>query len=174
MRVGYRHCDSRFPFLWQTSAQPPARWHGPGEGPAHYFADTPVGAWAEFLRHEGIVDAADLAGVQRSLWVVELPAAGYTPVQLPEAALFGNEVSYSACQAEAARLRAEGATRLEVRGAALLPGGAHGWTADLGLPPAAPRDGWVWVIYGPFAATGWIAVQAGTPPSMVLPLVRPL
>ena len=107
MRVGYRHCDSRFPFLWQTSAQPPARWHGPGEGPAHYFADTPVGAWAEFLRHEGIVDAADLAGVQRSLWVVELPAAGYTPVQLPEAALFGNEVSYSACQAEAARLRAE-------------------------------------------------------------------
>ena len=76
MRVGYRHCDSRFPFLWQTSAQPPARWHGPGEGPAHYFADTPVGAWAEFLRHEGIVDAADLAGVQRSLWVVELPAAG--------------------------------------------------------------------------------------------------
>ena len=83
-------------------------------------------------------------------------------------------MSYSACQAEAARLRAEGATRLEVRGAALLPGGAHGWTADPGLPPAAPRDGWVWVIYSPFAATGWIAVQAGTPPSMVLPLVRPL
>src|SRR5205823_2277822 len=31
-----------------------------GDGPAQYFADTPVGAWAEFLRHEGITDEADL------------------------------------------------------------------------------------------------------------------
>lgn len=174
MRIGYRHSDSRIPFLWQTSPQPPARWHGPGEGPANHFADTPVGAWAEFLRHEGIVDAADLAGVQRSLWAVELLAAGYTPVHLPHAALFGNESSNPACQAEAARLRAAGATRLEVRGVALRPGGAHGWTSDLAIMAGAPRDGLVWVIYGTFAATGWIAVEGGAPPARVLPLVRPL
>ena len=50
----YRHADPRFPFLWESSEQPPARWHDSNEGPVHYFADTPDGAWAEFLRHEGI------------------------------------------------------------------------------------------------------------------------
>ena len=73
--IGYRHCDRRFPFLWSDSSQPPARWHSLGEGPANYFADTPVGAWAEFIRHEGITEEADLASVDRSLWAVEIPTA---------------------------------------------------------------------------------------------------
>jgi hypothetical protein len=70
MPLAFRHCDPRFPFLWQTAVQPAARWHVTGEGPANYFSDTPTGAWAEFLRHEGITDVTDLAGVRRSLWAV--------------------------------------------------------------------------------------------------------
>src|SRR5262249_47617148 len=124
MRLGFRHCDPRFPFLWQTTAQPGARWHADGEGPANYFANTPVGAWAEFLRHEAIVDPADLQGIRRSLWAVELPDAGYSAPSLPDATLFGDETTYPVCQAEARTLRSAGADKIEVRGAALLPGGA--------------------------------------------------
>jgi hypothetical protein len=173
-RLGFRHCDPRAPFLWQSADQPPARWHGSGEGPANYFADTPVGAWGEFLRHEGITDAADLAGVRRSLWVVELPADTPAVPQLTPAVLHGDDDTYPACQAEARRLRAAGATSLGAPAAALLPGGASGWSGHAAcLVTAQPaRDGCVWVIFGPLATTGWLAVQAGAPPALVLPLVR--
>src|SRR5690606_7733130 len=70
--IVFRQADSRVPPLWETSDQPAGRWHGDGEGPAHYFADTPDGAWAEFLRHEEITDPADLEGVRRRLWAVEI------------------------------------------------------------------------------------------------------
>lgn len=163
------------PFLWQSDQQPPARWHGAGEGPANYFADTPVGAWAEFLRHEGITDAADLAGVRRSLWVVELPDDTYAEPKLPMRTLTGGLDSYAACQAEATRLRAAGATRLEAPAAALKPGTARGWTAAPAIAPAAEaRDGRVWVLFGACDAVGWPAVVAGSPPEDVLPLVRAL
>jgi len=175
MRLGFRHCDPRFPFLWQLASQPPARWHADGEGPANYFADTPVGAWAEFLRHEGITDAADLAGVRRSLWAAELPEAGYASPALPDETLFGDETSYPACQAEARRLRVAGASTIEVRGAALLPGGASGWTAQPAVSTAAlRRDGLVWVLFGACNVVGWVAVDGGAPPALVLPLVRHL
>ncbi len=65
--IGFRQCDSRWPFLWESAEQPGARWNAPGEGPVHYFADTPDGAWAEFIRHEEITDPVDLATVRRSL-----------------------------------------------------------------------------------------------------------
>ena len=176
MRIGFRQCDPRFPFLWTDTAQPAARWHGDGEGPANYFADTPTGAWAEFLRHEGITDAADLAGVQRSLWAVELPDNGWQAPMLPEATLFGDETSYPACRQEAARLRALGALRLEVRGAALLPGAARGWTAGAAANPPSPtpRDGRGWVVFDAQPLVGWAAVDGGVPPPEVLPLVRHL
>lgn len=170
--MGFRHCDPRFPFLWQTNAQPAARWHGPSHGPANYFSDTPVGAWAEFLRHEGITDAADLHGVRRSLWAVELPADGYARPRLPPAMLLGDASSYAVCQAEARRLRNAGAEQLEAPSAALLPGTAHGWTATASLATGSPREGRVWVLFGPCDAIGWIAVDGGSPPAMVLPLVR--
>jgi hypothetical protein len=174
-RLGFRHCDPRFPFLWQAAAQPAARWHGETEGPANYFADTPVGAWAEFLRHEEIADTADLAGVRRSLWVVELPDHGYATPALPAATLQGGLASYLDCQAEARRLRHLGAERVEAPSAALLPGAAAGWQASVhGASPAKAQDGRVWVLWGPCSARGWIAVDAGQPPAMVLPLVRPL
>jgi hypothetical protein len=175
MRLGFRHCDPRFPFLWQVAAQPAARWHGAGEGPANYFADTPVGAWAEFLRHEALTDPAELAGVRRSLWAAELPTTGYVTPALADAILFGNESSYPACQAEARALRAGGAERIEVRGAALLPGAASGWTANPVTARATiARDGLVWVLFGPCDVVAWIAVDAGAPPAAVLPLVRSL
>ncbi len=175
VRLGFRHCDPRFPFLWQSADQPAARWHAEGDGPAHYFADTPVGAWAEFLRHEGITDAADLAGVNRSLWAVELPADGYATPELPDSALFGDAGSHAACQAEARRLRAAGAQRLQARGAALLPGSAGGWLATgAANVPAPPRDGMVAVLFGPCDAIGWVVVRGGSPPPEVLALVRAL
>ena len=175
-RVGFRHCDPRFGFLWLTAAQPEARWHAAGDGPANYFADTPTGAWAEFLRHEEITDAADLAGVRRSLWAVELPDNGYAVPALPEAVLHGGVASYQVCQVAARTLRAAGAERLEAPSAALLPGGASGSTATVtGLTTAAPaRDGRVWVLFGGIDLRGWLAVDAGAPPASVLPFVRPL
>lgn len=173
MRTGYRHCDPRFPFLWQSAAQPAARWHGENEGPANCFADTPSGAWAEFLRHEGITSEADLAGVQRDLWAVEIPDAPAAEPVLDDRLLFGDESTYPACQAAARKLRAAGATRLLVRGAALLPSEARGWTASGTLQRATPlRDGLVWVQYGPCPFVGWLVVSAGSPPALVLSLVR--
>lgn len=175
MRIGYRHCDPRFPFLWQSTVQPAARWHADGDGPANYFADTPTGAWAEFLRHEGITNEADLAGVKRALWAVEIPEGPAGVPKLPDAVLFGDESSYPACQTEARRLRAAGFARLAVRGAALLPSEARGWTA-LGTVTreASARDARVWVHYGPCPWVGWIIVSAGSPPPEALPLVRHL
>jgi hypothetical protein len=172
-RLGFRHCDHRHPFLWQSDQQPAARWHGADDGPANYFADTPVGAWAEFLRHEEITDEADLAGVRRSLWVVELPDTGYATPRLSARVMTGGLVSYAACQAEARRLRRAGARRLEAPAAALKPGAARGWVASPDVMPAGTsRDGRVWVLFGPCDALGWPAVVAGSPPAAVLPLVR--
>ena len=71
--IVYRNADPRFPFLWENADQPAARWHGMGEGPVQYFADTPDGAWAEFVRHEGITQETELVNVRRSLWAIELP-----------------------------------------------------------------------------------------------------
>lgn len=178
VRLGFRHCDPRFPFLWTAPEQPPARWHAEGEGPANYFCDTPEGAWAELLRHEEITDVADLAGLRRSLWAVALPPEGYARpgAALGAAQLQGGIESYAACQAEARRLRARGVTRIEAPSAALLPGTAGGWRvegAEL-LRAANGTDGRVWVLFGTAALAGWIAADAAPPPLSVLPLVRPL
>ncbi len=175
-RLGFRHCDPRWPFLWLHADQPAARWHGPGEGPANYFSDTPVGAWAEFLRHEEITEAADLQGVRRTLWVVELPDVEFVQPHLPPASLQGGRQSYAECQQEARRLRAAGAQALEAPAAALQTGAARGWHASHhGITLATTgRDGLVWVLYGPLQARAWPAVEGGSPPAAVLPLVRPL
>jgi hypothetical protein len=85
-------------------------------------------------------------------------------------------MSYSACQADARRLRATGAERLEAPSAALLPGGASGSRAMApGLVMAAPpRDGRVWVLFGSVDVRGWLAADGGAPPASVLPVVRHL
>jgi hypothetical protein len=172
--IGFRHCDPRWPFLWSLASQPAARWHGAGEGPANYFADTPVGAWAEFLRHEEIKDPDDLVGVRRSLWAVELPDEGYAAPALDESILKGGLDSYPICQNEARRLRSGGAKRLRTRAAALVSGGARGWVCRPDEETAsAERTAQVMVVFGDVTTLiGWPAVEAGAPPPRILPLVR--
>jgi hypothetical protein len=174
--IVYRHTDPRFPFLWESADQPPARWHGPGEGPVQYFADTPDGAWAEFLRHEGVTEQSELANVRRALWAIELPddLAPETP-RLRKRVLTGGIESYDACRKEARRLRAKGAETLRATSAALLPGGARGWTVDGGLKPGAERDGVVFAVFGPRPElVGWTATFEGRPRSDLLNRVRHL
>ncbi len=174
--IVFRQADPRYPFLWDTAAQPPARWHGPGEGPAHYFADTPAGAWAELLRHEEITDPEDAATLRRALWAVEIGDAPAEAVTLPVAVVTGGPETYARCRAWAARRRAAGVTRLLARSAALLPGGATGrHVVDGEEVHATPRNGRVIVVYGePDALVGWQVVAAGAPPPDVLPNVRSL
>ena len=83
--IVFRHTDPRFPFLQEAAGQPAARWHAPGEGPVHYFADTADGAWAEFLRHEEITDPADLAGIARAIWSIDLPRPRTVELRASEA-----------------------------------------------------------------------------------------
>jgi len=174
--IAFRHADPRYPFLWEHVDQPPGRWNGIGEGPVQYFADTPDGAWAEFLRHEGIANEAELVNVRRTLWAVELPddLAPERP-HLPGRILTGGIDTYGLCQAESRSLRLKGAKALRAPSAALLPGAARGWKVDGGLRPAAYRDGAVLAIFGPRTDfTGWAAAFFGRPASDLLARIRHL
>jgi len=74
--------------------------------------------------------------------------------------------------AEAARLRASGATRLCAPSAALEPGGAAGWRVEAGLRPGPARDGMVHVLFGARpTVTGWRA-GVGRPPAELCLRVR--
>lgn len=173
----FRHCDQRFPFLWETADQAAARWHGDGEGPVQYFSDTPSGAWAEFLRHEGISDERDLEGVQRALWAVDVPLQGKRIAEpaLRSSVLLGGLLSYERCRIEARRLRAEGVQAIKAPSAALKSGGAGGWKVDGGEREADPRDGTTYALFGQQpTCTGWPVVDAGAPPVRVLSRVRHL
>ena len=170
--IAFRHADSRFPPLWESNAQPAARWHAANNGPAHYFADTPDGAWAEVLRHEEITDPADLATVERAMWAMEIPDTGYTNVGLARAVLTGGEDTYAACQTEAASLRATGVNAIQAPSAALKAGGAAGWRVDSGLQPGPARDGRVYMLFGHRPdLIGWRAA-IGRPAADLLPHVR--
>lgn len=169
----FRQADARFPFFWESDDQMAARWHGDGEGPAQYLADTPDGAWAEFLRHEEITDPADLAGITRAMWAVDVddPPMTVPVLQLP--VLLGGEDSYGECQDEARRLRSDGAQGLTAPSAALLPGTAAGWHTRDGLRRAEPRDGKVIVLFGPHPKLiAWSVARDARPPLEVLDHVR--
>ena len=174
--IVYRHADPRFPFLWESVDQPEARWNRPGGGPVQYFADTPDGAWAEFLRHEEITAEAELANVRRALWAVEIPdVADWASPDLSESVLTGGFESYPHCQGEAERLRAQGATGLRAPSAALVSGGARGFMVRGGLQRGPHRDGFVLVLFGPCEGlVGWPAAMPGRPHSDLLSRVRPL
>jgi len=177
MRLGFRHGDRRYPFLWETADQPAARWHGEGEGPAHDLSDTPDGAWAEFLRHEGITDPVDLPGIERRIWAVEVPddVDRAEPVGMARRTATGGLASYRACQARARALRGAGATALRAPSAALRAGRAGGQVVQDGLADAPDGDGEVWVLFGRRPdLRGWAAVDRGTPTERVLRAVRPL
>lgn len=174
--IVFRQADPRYPLLWSSARQPPGRWHGPGEGPAHYFADTPDGAWAELLRHEEITTAEDAATLRRALWAVDVGEAEGERVRLPHAALHGGPESWPRCQAAARRARARGVLRLQASAAALLPGGASGWRVEAGRTTrSSARDGRVIVSFeSADAFLAWPVVDAGAPPTHVLQHVRHL
>ncbi len=172
--IVFRQADHRYPFLWSDPSQPAARWHGDGEGPAHYFADTPDGAWAELLRHEEVSDPEDAATLRRALWAIEIGDEPLKAVSLNMTTVTGGRDTYGACQSHARRLRARGARRLVAPSAALVAGGATGREIALGRErDARRRDGRVIVVFGdPDGIVGWKAVEAGAPPADVLPRVR--
>ena len=171
--IVFRHADPRLPYLHEDANQPPARWHEAGEGPAHYFADTPDGAWAEFLRHEEIRDPADLSTIRRAIWAVEIPDA--ESAASPEVTIAGGTKTYRECREEARRLRAGGATRIDVPSAALVAGGARGQRVDAGLAPGPPREGRTIVLFGRRPSlVGWRAAYAGRPAEELLVRVRQL
>ena len=150
--IAYRQCDRRYPYLWESTDQPAARWNSAGAGPVQYFSNTPDGAWAEFIRHEEIVDEADLLGVRRAMWAIDVPheSDDFAEPALPTDVLTGGIGSYPDCQAEAQRV-------------------------ELGFRPAPPRDGLTYVAFGTMPrAVGWQVVDEGRPPATLLPSVRPL
>lgn len=162
--IAFRQVDARYPFLWEDARQPAGRWHREGDGPAHYFADTPDGAWAEFLRHEEITDPRDLPTIRRQMWAVEIGDAPLARVDLPHETLTGGRDTYAACQRAAAALRRDGVTRLVARTAALAAGGARAIRVANGEREAAPRDGQTVVIFGPQTdLAGWIAADEASP-----------
>ncbi len=154
--IAFRQCDARCPYLWEGAAQPEGRWHAAGEGPAHYFADTPDGAWADFLRHEEIRDPADLATIRRAIWAVDIGDAPAARPDLPVQTMQGDRSTWPACQAAARELRAAGQHRLEA-------------------PLAALPDSRTLVLYGEpseLKLTGWIAAVDASPPRAVMRRVR--
>lgn len=170
--IVFRHADSRFPFLWESGDQPAARWHGHGEGPVAYFAETPDGAWAEFLRHEEITDPSDLAGVSRSIWAVELVDPPMAAPSLPFDVMTGDRSTYPACQDEARRVR-RAARGLVAPSAALLSGTPSGFRTEGGLQPGPVRDERAFVLFDRQPSlVAWCACAEGRPRVDLLPRVR--
>ncbi len=173
--ITFRHADTRVPFLWESAEQPPARWHGAGEGPVAYLAETPDAAWAEFLRHEEITDPADLAGVRRSLWAVELPYPPTATTSLTAEILTGDRSSWPACRAAARHLAGRGESGLMAPSAALLPGMPSGFRTENGLLPGPERHERTFVLFGPRPdLIAWCACATGRPRADLLARVRQL
>ena len=183
--IVYRQTDVDVPFFWESDRQPAQRWHDAREGPVQYASSTPDAAWCEFLRHAGIDDSADLDGVNRAMWAIEIPGSGEaatpgeeaTPGEaatpdLPTAVMTGGTEHYRDCRDEARRLRANGATRLVAPAAAVLPGTPSGWRVDDGLVPAPARDELTIVVFGRSSdAVGWIAA-VGRPAANIIQRVQ--
>ncbi|MEX1128284.1 MAG: RES domain-containing protein [Vicinamibacterales bacterium] len=168
----FRHADPRVPFFWEDERQPAGRWHHDGEGPVQYVADTPDGAWAELLRHEEITDPADLLTIRRALWAIEIDDADGVSPKVPMRTLTGGVDSYGACRAEAARLRALGARRIEAPSAALTD--ARPFVVHGGLHAGPARTPRTLVLFGLPNASGWRAAAEGRPHPELLPRVRRL
>lgn len=174
--IVFRNTDIDVPFFWDNDRQPAARWHEDGGGPAQYTSSTPDASWAEFLRHHGITHADDLAGIERTMWAVEIPDAEPTGVPaLTIEALIGGLGSYPDCREEAARLRARGFTRLFAVSAAVISGTPSGWMSTDVLLPAPTRDEKTIVLFGARPdLVGWVSATLGRPDPSVLDRVRHL
>jgi hypothetical protein len=130
------------------------------------------------LRHEEITDEADLAGVERSLWAVEVDEDQERVAQprLFRRLLLGGGETYDECRREARRLRNRGATAIVAPAAGLRPGRASGQRVDgLDLVEAPSRDGRTLALFGSRPELrGWVCVEAGRPSARVLALVNHL
>ena len=167
-RLGFRVCDRRYPFLWHTAGQA-GRWNRAGDQPVHYLATTPTVAWAEWIRHQEIVDPADLQGVAAALWAVLIPAH-WSDQDLPAGQISMELVLGATPEAENARLalvdqlREQGSDRalpcIRVR-----DGTEHGDALQI---PAAMVLLWCAAEQLP----GWCCVPEGRPGPELLPLVR--
>ena len=182
LRLGFRVCDRRYSFLWQSAGQRAGRWNRDGDEPVHYLANTPTVAWAEWIRHQDIEDPADLAGVAASLWAVLIPdhwsEQDLQPVNLPVELVLGTTPEAAGARlALVDQLKAQGAQGLLAPSAALfhsdqvLPcrrvcDGNN--QADQLLMPAQVLLLWCAAEQLP----GWCCVPEGRPEPELLPLVR--
>lgn len=172
--IVYRQTDSNHPFLWESHDRPEGRWHARGEGPVHYFATTPDGAWAEFLRHEEISDPGDLAGLRaRSMWVVVLETPALARPELDDDTLTGGLETWEACQREAERHREAGSSGLIASSAALAARGAALYSVE-GGEKAEAIDSHVVVLFGPRPDLRASLAAIGRPSPRVLENVRSL
>ena len=181
-RLGFRVCDRRYPFLWQSAGQQAGRWNRAGDEPVHYLANTPTVAWAEWIRHQDIEDPADLEGVAAALWAVLIPDhwadPDLQPVNLSIDLVLGTTpAAKDARLALVDQLKAQGARGLMAPSAALHQ-------SDAVLPCTRVRDGseeadalatpalvillWCAAVQLP----GWCCVAEGRPGPELLPLVR--
>lgn len=162
--IVFRNTNSRYPFLWETSFQPAARYNAENDGPAQYFADTTDGAWAEFIRHAEITDPEELEDVRRTLWCVEIPDDSYENVQLAYDKVTGDKTTYAECQTYAKSLREKGTLRLKAPSAAIKRDHAGGFRVQDGLKPGIPRSGNIFVLFEFLPNShGWRATVAGPP-----------
>ncbi len=169
--IAFRHADPRFPFLREDSSQTAGRWNAAGEL-SHCFCDTPDGAWAEFLRHEEIIDPADLLTIRRALWAVDIGEPTSLEPDLPQEVLTGGPENWPACREFAQTCRA-GEDCITAPSAALHSGGAHGWRVDGGPQRGPVRDGTVIALFGPRPdLVGWAATIEGRPSEQLLANVR--
>jgi len=182
LRLGFRVCDRRYPFLWQSSGQQVGRWNRAGDEPVHYLANTPTVAWAEWIRHQEIEDPADLEGVAAALWAVLIPDhwtdPDLQPVNLSIDLVLGTTPAAKVARlALVDQLKAQGAQGLLAPSAALHQ-------SDAVLPCTRVRDGSEEADALPTPAQvillwcaadqlpGWCCVPEGRPGPELLPLVR--
>lgn len=79
--IAYRHVADGVPPLWHgagsaTLRQESGRWHREGESLVQYLALSSDGAWAEYVRYEGIRTDPRRRRAHRSLWQLRVAADG--------------------------------------------------------------------------------------------------
>lgn len=163
--IAFRQTDPRFPFLWESADQPWARWHEAGEGPVQYFSDTPEAAWAEFLRHEEIVDPADLQGVRRAMWVVTIERERLEAPPVSDRVARGGPSTYRTCRRAARKLRSSGTTGLIAPSAALERGETVRFRVDGGLLREARDDAVTIALFGARPSLGGYLASADARPA---------
>ena len=173
--IAFRQTDPRFPFLWESPTQPSARWHEADDGPVQYFSDTPEAAWAEFLRHEEIVDPGDVRGVRRAMWVASIERERLETPAVADRVARGGPSSYASCRRAAKELRRRGATGLIAPSAAIQRGHTVRFRVDGGLLREARDDAVTIALFGARPSlVGYLASPHAQPAPDLVASVRQL